>query len=76
MNHFLAFWNLENLFDTENSKDRPAWLQNQLKNYLKGWNQTLLNKKLDNQARIINGMNAGIGPDIIGFCEIENKKVV
>jgi predicted extracellular nuclease len=75
-NHFLAFWNLENLFDVENSKDRPEWLQNQLKNYLKGWNQALLDKKLANQARIINGMNSGTGPDIIGFCEIENKKVV
>lgn len=75
-NHFLAWWNLENLFDVENSKDRPVWLQNQLKNYLKGWTQALLDKKLANQARIICGMNGGLGPDIIGFCEIENQKVV
>lgn len=75
-NHFLAWWNLENLFDIENSKDRPLWLQNQLKNYLNGWTQTLLDKKLSNQARIIDGMNNGAGPDIIGFCEIENRKVV
>lgn len=74
--HFLAWWNLENLFDIENSKDRPDWLKNQLGNYLKGWTQQLLDKKLANQARIINGMNGGKGPDIIGFCEIENKKVV
>lgn len=75
-NHFLAWWNLENLFDVENSKDRPLWLQNQLRNYLKGWTQALLDKKLANQSRIINGMNMGAGPDIIGFCEIENRKVV
>lgn len=75
-NHFLAWWNLENLFDIENSKDRPEWLKNQLKNYLKGWNQELLDKKLGNLSHIINGMNDGKGPDIIGFCELENKKVV
>ncbi len=75
-NHFIAWWNLENLFDIENSKDRPLWLENHLKNYLKGWTQTLLDKKLANQSRIINGMNNGAGPDIIGVCEIENKKVV
>jgi len=75
-NHFIAWWNLENLFDIENSKDRPEWLQYQLKNYLKGWTQKLLDKKLENQSRIINGMNGGKGPDIIGFCELENKKVI
>lgn len=74
--HFLAWWNLENLFDVENSKDRPDWLKNQMKNYLKGWTQEHLNKKLSNQSRIINGMNDAKGPDIIGFCELENKKVI
>ena len=74
--HFLAWWNLENLFDIETAKDRPEWVKNQLGSYLKGWSQELLDLKLKNQARIINGMNAGKGPDIIGFCEIENRKVV
>lgn len=74
--HFLAWWNLENLFDIETATDRPEWIKNQLGSYLKGWTQQLLDKKLANQARIINGMNGGKGPDIIGFCEIENKKVV
>ncbi len=75
-NHFIAWWNLENLFDVENSKDRPEWLENNLKNYLKGWNQKLLDKKLNNLSRIINSMNIGKGPDIIGFCELENRKVI
>ncbi|MCK6639876.1 MAG: endonuclease/exonuclease/phosphatase [Bacteroidia bacterium] len=76
MNHFIAWWNLENLFDIQNSKDRPEWLQTQLESYLKGWTQTLLDKKLANQASIINKLNNGAGPDIMGFCEIENRKVI
>lgn len=36
----------------------------------------MLDKKLANQSRIINAMNNAKGPDIIGFCELENRKVI
>lgn len=28
--HYIAWWNLENLFDVEDSPDRPEWLASQL----------------------------------------------
>lgn len=46
--HFLAWWNLENLFDVENSADRIPWLQKELAKYLKGWYEAVLNKKISN----------------------------
>ncbi len=32
--HFIAWWNLENLFDVADSPDRPQWLANQLRSEL------------------------------------------
>ncbi len=28
--YYIAFWNVENLFDTEDSAERPGWLQKNL----------------------------------------------
>ena len=39
--HYISWWNLENLFDIENSTDRPERLAKSIKNELKKW------KKLD-----------------------------
>lgn len=75
-NHFIAFWNLENLFDVENSAHRPEYLQSQLAGELAGWSATVLNKKLTRLAEIIKLMNDGAGPDILGVCEVENKIVL
>lgn len=74
--HFIYWWNLENLFDVANSKDRPDWLQKKIKRELKGWTATVLNKKIANIASILQKMNNGLGPDILGVCEIENEAVV
>ncbi|HYK47635.1 MAG TPA: endonuclease/exonuclease/phosphatase family protein [Parafilimonas sp.] len=74
--HFLAWWNLENLFDVETSADRIPWLQHELGSYLKGWDETVLNKKVTNLSSIIAQLNGNHGPDIMGFCELENKRVV
>ena len=75
MNYYLAFWNLENLFDTETAK-RPAWLQAKLKHELKGWNDEVLSQKLSQLASIIVQLNDGRGPDILGVCEVENATVL
>ena len=53
MEYFIAWWNLENLFDVANSTDRPEWLQQKLKSELAGWNNTVLNNKLKQLASII-----------------------
>ena len=31
VNYYVAWWNLENLFDVEDSAQRPEWLQRQLR---------------------------------------------
>ena len=71
----IASWNLENLFDTEDdpnvefdedfSPDKP-----------KKWTTERLEIKLKNLSSIISKMNGGKGPDVLGVCEIENRKVV
>ena len=76
MEYFIAWWNLENLFDVANSTDRPEWLQKRLKRELAGWNNTVLNNKLKQLASIISQMNSNKGPDLLGVCEVENAIVL
>ena len=77
MSHYtIAFWNVENLFDVENSPHRPAWLQRHLAQELKGWNETVLTRKISQLAHLIQQLNNGLGPDVLGVCEIENRPVL
>jgi endonuclease/exonuclease/phosphatase family metal-dependent hydrolase len=67
----VAFWNLENLFDTTASEiatDLEFTPEN-------GWTEAVFNKKVENLASVINMMHDGQGPDLLGVCEIENKGV-
>ena len=73
--YYIAWWNLENLFDTVDTLGRPAWLQKQLAHELKGWDTDVLTRKISQLAHIIMQMNDGRGPDILGVCEVENKPV-
>ncbi len=75
-NHFVAFWNLENLFAPEGYPNREPWLARQLASDLKGWTQTLFDTKIDQLSSIILQMNGGQGPDILGVCEVENNFVL
>lgn len=74
--YYIAFWNVENLFDVESSNRRPEWLQRALKGELKGWDQAVLDQKLERLGEIIRKMNGGLGPDVFGVCEIENEPVL
>lgn len=74
--YFVAWWNLENLFDIQNHHDRSDWLQKNLNKELQGWDQTVLDKKITQLSKIIKQMNNAKGPDILGVCEVENKHVV
>ncbi len=67
----IAFWNLENLFDTTAS-DIATDLEFTPE---KGWTVDAFNKKVENLASVINLMHGGQGPDLLGICEIENKNV-
>ena len=74
--YHIAWWNLENLFDVENSTQRPKWLRKELKKELVGWDQAVLDKKIGQLSKIILKMNGGNGFDILGVCEVENKPVM
>jgi endonuclease/exonuclease/phosphatase family metal-dependent hydrolase len=76
LEYSVAWWNLENLFDVEDSAARPAWLQSALKSELKGWTQAVLETKITQLVRIIACMNQGRGPDLLGVCEVENQPVL
>lgn len=68
----VAFWNVENLFDTTVSEIAadleftPA----------QGWTQAAFDAKVKNLASIITQLHGGTGPDLLGLCELENKSVV
>ena len=76
MEYYFAWWNLENLFDLQDSADRPEWLQRQLDSELEGWDEDVLNSKLEQLAQIIKRMNDGQGPDLLGVCEVESAAVL
>jgi endonuclease/exonuclease/phosphatase family metal-dependent hydrolase len=73
--YYVAFWNLENLFDTvddpKNFGDDEFLPESSLK-----WDDEKLDKKQSNLSKIIRSMNDGEGPDIIGVCEVENRDVL
>jgi predicted extracellular nuclease len=71
---YLAFWNLQNLFDTIDDPaidDEEFLPESELE-----WTEDRLDKKMYNLARIIRAMNDGNGPDILGVCEVENHAVL
>jgi|GEM_PF-5190 len=74
--HTIAFYNLENLFDTINDPNIND------EEYLpsKGWTYKNYKKKLDNLSRVLNEIGTNEqqknGPTIIGVCEIENRRVL
>ncbi len=71
---YVGFWNLENLFDTI---DDPRIEDEEfLPGGEKDWNDERLEKKMYNISRVIRTMNNGLGPDILGICEVENEDVL
>lgn len=73
--HFIAFWNLENLFDTEDA-ERSEGLNRRLAADLKGWSAAVLDRKIANLAAAIRAMDDGAGPGILGVCEVESRRVL
>jgi endonuclease/exonuclease/phosphatase family metal-dependent hydrolase len=71
----VAGWNVENLFDTADDP-KVEGDEEYTPSSKKRWTKERLAIKLKNQAAIIRKMNGGKGPDIIGLCEIENRKVL
>lgn len=72
----ISFWNLENLFDIEGSPRRSEKLDRAIGNDLIGWDQAQLDLKIQQLTAIIQQLNSGQGPDILGVCEVENLHVL
>jgi predicted extracellular nuclease len=71
---YVASWNVENLFDT---KDDPAINDSDFLPVSElVWTEDKFEQKLVNLARVINFMNNGCGPDILGLQEVENLDVL
>ena len=70
----VAFWNLENLYDTLNDplKDDDEFT----KEGVKKWNGYKYKEKLKKLSEIIEKMGDDDGPEILGVSEIENKQVL
>lgn len=71
----LAFWNVENLFDTT---DDPAVSGDEefTPTAPKAWSEERFRAKLKALAQVIVDMNDGRGPDVLGLAEVENRFVV
>jgi predicted extracellular nuclease len=70
----IAFYNVENLFDLEDEpgkKDEEFTPEGDKK-----WNAKRYQIKLDTLARVLSSINENELPEIIGLCEVENKKVL
>lgn len=72
---YIAFWNLENLFDTKDDPNNDGD-DEFLPTSKSEWNEIRFDKKLSNLSKIIRSMNDGNGPDILGVCEVENRYVL
>ncbi|MCI0583722.1 MAG: endonuclease/exonuclease/phosphatase [Chloroflexi bacterium] len=71
----VAWWNVENLFDEENAP-RTDKLKRAIGKQLIGWTPALRYQKIAKIASVIQQLNGGHGPDLMGICEIENKAVI
>lgn len=76
--YYVAWWNLENLFDEENAPAdrRPDKVLRAIKNDIVGWTPQLRDRKIAQLASVIVQMNAGNAPDLLGVCEVENRFVL
>jgi predicted extracellular nuclease len=76
LSHYISWWNVENLFDEENSPRRTDKVARALGKSIIGWTPELRDRKIAQLASIIGRMNGGAGPDLFGLCEVENAYVL
>ncbi|AFC24149.1 endonuclease [Saprospira grandis] len=71
----LTFYNVENLFDTE---DDPKKRDDEFTpRGLKGWSYFRYKQKLSNIYKVLTALGGWGGPpEMVGFCELENRKVL
>lgn len=66
----IAWWNLENLFDTDDDPGKGD--DDFLPSGKKQWTQERLHHKITNLVSVIASMN----PDVLGFCEVEHESLI
>ena len=71
---FIAFWNLENLFDTIDDTEKND--EQFLPDGDKEWTDDRLDIKLNHLAKVIRSMNNSNGPDLLGVCEVEHQSMI
>jgi hypothetical protein len=71
----VAWWNLENLFDHRDAP-RTEKLQRAIGSDLANWTPQLRDRKIEQLASIIRQLGGGLGPDLLGVCELENGTVL
>lgn len=74
VNATVGFWNLENLYDTLNDplKDDDEFTREGVKK----WDGYRYKEKLKKLSEVIEKLGDENGPEILGVCEIENRKVL
>lgn len=72
--HTVAFYNVENLFDTED--DPNTFDEDFTPTGKQEWTQERYEQKLKKIAQVISSIGDEDGAEIIGVCEIENEKVL
>lgn len=70
---FIAAWNVENLFDTDDDPEKKD--EDFTPEGFKEWTNERLSTKLENLKKVIESMNNGAGPDILGMEEVENQSI-
>jgi len=72
--YIIAFYNLENLFDT---KDDPEIDDAEfLPEATNQWDEAKYQTKLQNMAKVIKTIGNTNSPDVLGLCEVENRLVL
>jgi hypothetical protein len=83
--YYIAWWNLENLFDEQGAESllnpdgsprRTDKVARAIGTSISGWTPAFRDRKIDQLASVIAQMNAGAGPDLLGVCEVENRFVL
>ncbi|HKK66884.1 MAG TPA: endonuclease/exonuclease/phosphatase family protein [Bacteroidales bacterium] len=70
----IMFYNCENLFDTEDDPDK--WDEEFLPDTAKYWTPYRYNQKLFHIYQVITAVGGWDAPDVVGVCEVENRKVL
>lgn len=69
----VAFYNLENLFDTVDNENND---EDFLPNGANAWTEERYAQKLNNMATVVSQLAGGKAPDVLGLCELENRNVL